>query len=79
MKLLTKEQQELYENAQLCYISKKKLENKYVKDEKYRKVSDHSHYTAEYRVAAHSVCNLKYSNFTPIPSPVVFPSITQKR
>ena len=36
MKLFTKEQQELYENAKIYYISKKKKkkknENKYVKD-----------------------------------------------
>ena len=29
VKLLTKEQQELYENAKLCYICKEKFENKY--------------------------------------------------
>ena len=30
MKLLTKEQQESYENAKICYICKEKFENKYV-------------------------------------------------
>ena len=44
MKLLTKEQQESYENANVCYIYKEKFENKYVKDEKYCKVTDHCHY-----------------------------------
>ena len=29
MKLLTKEQQESYDNAETCYICKKKIENKY--------------------------------------------------
>ena len=57
MNLLTKEQQELYENAKICYICKDKLENKYVKDKKYCKVRDHCHYTREYRCAAHSICN----------------------
>ena len=50
MKLLTKEQQE-----------SKKNENKYIKDKKYSKVRDHCHYTREYRSAAHSIYNLKYS------------------
>ena len=31
--LLTKEQQESYENAKLCYICKEKFENKYLRDE----------------------------------------------
>ena len=38
MKLLTKEQQESNENAEICYICEEKLENKYVKDKKYCKV-----------------------------------------
>ena len=51
VKLLTK---------QICYIYKEKLENKYPKDKKYRKVWDHYHYAGEYRSAVHSICNLKY-------------------
>ena len=47
MKLLTKEQQELCENAKICYICKKVFENKCVKDKEYRKVRDHCHYTGE--------------------------------
>ena len=61
MKLLTKEQQESYKNVQICYICKEKNGNKYMKDKKYCKVSDHYYYTGEYRGAAHSICNLKYS------------------
>ena len=61
MKFLTKEQQESYENAKICYICKEKSENKYLKYKKYTKVRDHCHYTEEYRGAAHSICNLKYS------------------
>ena len=34
MKLLKKEQQDSYENAKICYICNKKLENKYLKDKK---------------------------------------------
>ena len=45
----------------ICYICKKKLENKYFKNKKYLKVRDHSHYTGESRGAAHSICNLRYS------------------
>ena len=61
MKLLTKEQQESYENAKISYICKEKFENKYMKDKKYCKVSDHCHYRGEYRGAAHSICNSKHS------------------
>ena len=43
MKLLTKEQQESYENAKICYICKRKLQNKYLKDKKYHKVRDLLH------------------------------------
>ena len=70
IQLLTKEQQESYENAKICYICKEKYENKYLKDKKYRKVRDHCHYTGEYRGAAHSICNLKYS--VPKIFPIVF-------
>ena len=58
MKLLTKEQQESYGNAKICYICK---ENKYLKDKKFSKVRDYCHYTRKYRDAAHNICNLKYS------------------
>ena len=36
-KLSTKEQQKSCENAKICYIYKRKLENKYFKDKKYLK------------------------------------------
>ena len=67
IKLLTKEQQESYENAKICYICKEKFQNKYLKDKKYSKVRDHFHYKGEYRGAAHSICNLKYSMPKKIP------------
>ena len=60
-KLLTKEQQESYENAKMCYICKVKFENKYLKDKKYRRVRDHCYYSGEYRGAADSIYNSKYS------------------
>ena len=49
---------------------KEKFEDKYLKDKKYRKVRDYCHYTGEYRGAAHSICNLKYS--VPKEVPLVF-------
>ena len=59
MKLLTKEQQESYENTKIRYMCKEIFENKYLKDKIYRKVRDHCHYAGEYRGPAHSICNLK--------------------
>ena len=59
IKLSRKEHQESYENAKICYISKEKFENKFLKDRKY-KVRNHYHYTGEYIGAVHSICNLKY-------------------
>ena len=61
MNLLTKKQQESYENAKIRHICKEKFENKYVKYKKYRKVRDHYHFTGKYRGAAHGMCNLKHS------------------
>ena len=59
--LLTKEQQESYENANICFVCKEKFEKKCLKDKKYCKVRDHCHYTGEHRSALRSICNLKYS------------------
>ena len=50
MELLTKEQQESYENSKIYYICKEKFENKCLKDKKYRKVRDHFHYTGDIEV-----------------------------
>ena len=60
MNLLTKEQQESYENAKTYYICKEKFENEYLKYKQHCKVRDDCHYTGYYRGAAHSICNLKY-------------------
>ena len=67
MKLLTKEQQESYENAKIFYICKEELENKYLKDKNYYKVRDHCHHTGEYRGVVHRIWNLKYSLTKRIP------------
>ena len=61
IKLLTKEQHELYKNAKICYTYREIFENKYKKDKKYPKVRDYCHYTREHRGAVHNICNLKYS------------------
>ena len=65
MKLLTNEQQKSYENSKICYICKQKYE-----DKKYCKARDHCHYRGKHRVAAHNICNLKYS--VPKEIPIVF-------
>ena len=74
MKSSKKEQQESHENTKACYICKEKFENKYVKDKKYCKVRDHCHYAWEYRGAAHSICNLKYS--VPKKAPIAFHNVS---
>ena len=48
MKVLTKEQQELYKNEKIRYICQEKYENEYLKDKKYRKVRDHCHHARDY-------------------------------
>ena len=53
MKLLTKEQQKLNENAKICYICKEKFENIW------KAKKEHCHYTGGYRGAARSICNIK--------------------
>ena len=46
---------------QKSLIFVQKIENKYLKDKKYRQVRDHCHCTGEYRGPEHSIGNLKYS------------------
>ena len=73
-KLLTKEQQESYENANICYICKWKLTINIWEIKKYRKVRDHCHYTEEYRGGVHSIRNLKYN--LPKKIPIVFHNVS---
>ena len=63
MTLLTKQQQELYENSKIFFIlkKKKKKEKKNFEDKCYCKIRDHCHYAGEPRAAAHSTYNLKFS------------------
>ena len=70
IKLITKEQEESYENTKICYICKKKLKINIWMIKIYRKVRDNCHYTGEYRGAVHSICNLKHS--APKNFPIVF-------
>ena len=69
-KLLKEKQQGSYENSKICYICKEKFVNEYLKDKKHRKIRDHCDYPGEYRGAAHSICNLKYS--VPERIPIIF-------
>ena len=60
MKSLTKEQQNSFENAKICYICKERFENKYTKDKKHGKVRDHRHYTGKYSGTAQGIGNFIY-------------------
>ena len=66
MEKLNKKQQSDYDKAKYCYICKKV----FTKHKNSIKVRDHDHYTGNYRGAAHSICNLRYS--TQVDIPVVF-------
>ena len=57
MILLTKKEEENYNNQKVCYICKKEFDKS---DKKHHKVRDHCHYTGKYRGAAHNICNLRY-------------------
>ena len=60
MKLLTNEQQKSYENAKVFHICKKNLKITVLKIKIFQRQGN-CYYTAKYRGAAHSICNLKYS------------------
>ena len=62
---LTEEEEESYENQQLCHICEKEFCTDNNKER--RKVRDHCHYTGKYRGAAHSKCNLSYKIVKEIP------------
>ena len=56
---LTEEELASYGLATICWICNRPFNND--KEKKYIKVRDHDHYTGKYRGAAHSQCNLNYS------------------
>ena len=49
----------------VCCICKKRFSTD-DGNEKYHKVGDHCHYTGKYRVAPHSICNLRYKTLKQI-------------
>ena len=57
---LTEEELVAYGLANTCWICDRPFNNK-DKEPKYIKVRDHDHYTGKYKDAAHSQCNLNYS------------------
>ena len=59
---LTQAEQKLFEEAKICYICSKELQND--------KVRDHCHFTGKYRGAAHRNCNLQCKK--PLVLPVIF-------
>ena len=63
MKKLNKKQQNDYDNATCFCICWKQ----FGAHKKHIKLRDHDHYTGDYRGAAHSICNLRYSTQVDIP------------
>ena len=61
LKLLTKELHNRIKVQKIFIFVKGKLKIKMIKIKKKCKVRDYGHYTGEYRGAAHSIFNLKYS------------------
>ena len=69
MILLTRDEWELHNKQEVCYVCKKGFTT-YDSNKEYYKVKDHCHYTGKYRGAAHNICNLRYK--TPKKIPVAF-------
>ena len=64
---LTKKEEGNYNNQNVCYICKNKIDKS---DKKNHKVRDHCHYSGKYRGAAHNICNLRYK--IPKEIPIIF-------
>lgn len=62
MKPLTREEEDAFQSAKICYMCDKGFDKQDVK------VRDHCHLTGKFRGAAHSNCNLRYKNpkFLPV-------------
>ena len=73
---LTKEEEENYNNQNVCYICKKEsntsdtTESSSFECKKHYKVREHCHYTGKYRGAAHNICNLRCK--IPKEIPIIF-------
>ena len=59
---LTKKENKLHKMQKLCYVCRKKFNNK-----TWWKVRDLDHYTRKYSGASHVICNLRYKNSNEIP------------
>ena len=77
MAALTSDDVTLYESQKVCYICQKGFcsdKNEETKFKLYQKVRDHCHYTAKFRGAAHSICNLSYKVPQEIPVKIPIPN-----
>ena len=58
---LTDEETESYEKQKVCHTCKKEF-NTVKNDKNAFEVRNHCHYTGKFRLAAHSICSLKYKH-----------------
>ena len=58
---LTRQELILNQNAEVCYICRRKILKRFAEDINYRKVRNHCHYTGKYRGAVQTICNLKFN------------------
>ena len=60
----------MHQDAEVCYICRKRILKKLSKSINYWKIRDHCRYMGKYRGEVHSICNIKFNVFNEIP--VVF-------
>ena len=65
---LTDKQLKLHQDATECYICKKNIHTKTSKDKNHEKVRANCHFTGKCRVAAHSICKLRFNVPNEIPA-----------
>ena len=65
--IYTRKDKEKFLESEECWICKKEFDTN-PKNENYKKVRDHCHFTGKFRGAAHNNCNLKFKKpkFTPV-------------